>query len=167
MNQFINFFWTILCFAAIVVYWFSVGLLPAFYVFIALSLIPAFLPQKVMAKLQLSKSAAFYERLGVRFIRKFVQHGDIANSISRKTKPNYQVIAQKNDPATYLKTINMYERFHMLCLVFFLFTTAAALVDRKFIMAAAITISNVIYNFYPVLLQQYNRIRIMRLTKTI
>ncbi|MEO3403603.1 hypothetical protein AAFN85_06850 [Mucilaginibacter sp. CAU 1740] len=120
-----------------------------------------------MAKFQLSRSTAFYERLGVRFIRKFVQHGDIANSISRKNKPGYQVIAQKNDPAAYLKTTNMYERFHMMCLLFFLFTTAAAFVDRKFIMAAAITISNVIYNFYPVLLQQYNRIRIMRLTKTI
>ena len=167
MNQFINFFWTILSFAAVVVYWLSVGLSPPFYIFIAISFIPVFLSQKLMAKLQLSKSTRFYERLGVRVIRRFVQHGDIANRISRKNKPGYQVITQKSNPAAYLKTIAMYERFHLMCLLFFLFTTVAALLDGRFIIAILIMISNIIYNFYPILLQQFNRIRILRLTKTI
>lgn len=167
MNQFINFFWTIICFAAVVVYWISTGLTPGFYIFIAISFIPAILPQKLMAKLQLSKSTRIYERLGVRFICRFVQQGDIANRISRKNKPGYRVIVQKSNPSAYLKTVAMYERFHLMCLLFFLFTTVAALLDGRFVIAMMIMISNIIYNFYPILLQQFNRIRILRLTKTI
>jgi hypothetical protein len=166
MNQIINFFWTIVCFAAVVVYWISAGLSSGFYVFIAISFIPAILSQKTLNKLQLSKNTRFYERLGVRVIRRFVQHGDIANRISRKNKPGYQVITQKSNPAAYLKTIAMYERFHLMCLLFFLFTTVAALLDGRFIIAIMVMISNIIYNFYPILLQQFNRIRILRLTKT-
>ncbi|AYL95719.1 hypothetical protein [Mucilaginibacter celer] len=167
MNQFINFFWTILCFAGVVVYWVSAGLSPGFYIFIALSFIPALLPQKILGKLQLSNSTRLYQRLGVRFIRRFVQHGDIANRISRKNKPGYTAIPQKNNPAMYLKTIAMYERFHFMCLLFFLFSTVAALLDGRYIIAAVIMICNIIYNCCPILLQQFNRIRIRRLTETI
>jgi hypothetical protein len=167
MNQFINFFWTILCFTAVLIYWFSGGLSTSFYIFIAISLVPTFIPQKIFDKLQLSYDTRFYERLGVRFIRRFVQHGDIANRITRKGNPAYQVISRKTNPDAYLKTIIMYERFHWMCFVFFLLTSMEALIESRYLIALIITISNVIYNCCPILLQQFNRVRILRLTKTI
>ncbi|MFC0514249.1 hypothetical protein ACFFGT_08565 [Mucilaginibacter angelicae] len=165
MNQLINFFWTILGFAAVLVYWVSAGLSAWFYIFIVLSIIPAFLSQKIFAGLQLSNSTELYERLGVRFIRKFVQQGDIANRLVRKNDPAYQVIRIKANPEGYLKTIMMYERYHFICLIFFLLTSGMALVEGRYIQALIIMISNMFYNFYPILLQQYNRIRILRSSK--
>lgn len=167
MNQFINFFWTILCFAGVLLYWTAAGLSTGFYVFIMISFVPVFLPRQVLDRFQLSRSTRFYERLGVKFIRRFVQHGDIANRFSRKNKPGYRVTGPKNAARAYLKTIAMYERFHILCLLFFVFTATRALLENKFMIALIIMISNIIYNFCPILLQQYNRIRILKLTETI
>jgi len=167
MNQFINFFWTILGFAAVVAYWVSAGLSAWFYLFLIASIIPAFLPQKVADHLQLSNNTKFYERLGIRFIRKFVQHGDLANRMARRNNPRYHVIRQSATPASYLKTIMMYERYHLICFIFFLLTSLIAILNGYYLQFLLITISNILYNFYPILLQQYNRLRILRINRAI
>jgi hypothetical protein len=167
MNQLINVFWTILGFAAVVAYWFSAGLSTWFYLFIVLSVIPVFLSQKVFDRFQLSNNTKLYERLGVRFIRKFVQHGDIANRLSKKNDPAYLVIRKRVNHEGYLKTIMMYERYHFICLIFFLLTSGMAVVQGYYIQALMIMISNMFYNFYPILLQQYNRLRILRSSKNL
>lgn len=161
MNQLINFFWTILGFAAVVAYWVSAGLSAWFYLFIVLSVIPAFLSQKIFARFQISNNTKLYERLGVRFIRKFVQHGDIVNRLAMKNDPAYQVTRKRVNPEGYLKTIMMYERYHSICLIFFLLTSGMAVAQGYYMQALIIMTSNIFYNFYPILLQQYNRIRIL------
>lgn len=167
MNQIINFFWTILGFAAVVIYWVSAGLSTWFYLFLIVSIIPAFLPQKIAGHLQLSNNTKFYERFGIRFIRKFVQHGDFANRLARRNDPRYRVMHKSVAPINYLKTVMMYERYHLMCLIFFLLTSVITLVKGNYIQFLLITISNILYNFYPILLQQYNRVRILRINKTI
>lgn len=165
MNQLINFFWTILGFAAVVTYWFSAGLSAWFYLFLIVSITPAFLPQKVANHLQLSGNTKFYERFGIRFIRKFVQHGDFANRLARRNDPRYRVMLKNTTPASYLKTVMMYERYHLMCLIFFLLTSVRVLVRGNYLLFLLIAISNILYNFYPILLQQYNRVRILRINR--
>ncbi|WP_121812327.1 glycosyl-4,4'-diaponeurosporenoate acyltransferase CrtO family protein [Mucilaginibacter kameinonensis] len=165
MNQLINFFWTILGFAAVVAYWVSAGLSALFYLFLIASIIPAILPQKVADHLQLSSNTKFYERFGIRFIRKFVQHGDFANRLERRNDPQYRVMRQSAIPASYLKTVMMYERYHLMCFIFFLLTSVIAVIKGYYLQFLLITISNIFYNFYPMLLQQYNRVRILKINR--
>ncbi|HEX8020211.1 hypothetical protein [Mucilaginibacter sp.] len=162
MNQFINFFWTALGFAALLAYWCSVGLSAWFYLFIGLSVIPAFLSRSFFHRVQLSYNTKFYERLGVRFIRKFVQYGDFANRLARKNRPAHPIIQRTANPEGYLSTIMMYERYHFICLIFFLLTSIIAMAQERYLIALLILISNAVYNCYPILLQQFNRIRILR-----
>lgn len=162
MNQFINFFWTALGFAALFAYWFSAGLSAWFYLFIGLSIIPAILSRSFFYKVQLSHNTKFYERLGVRFIRKFVQYGDFANRLARKSYPAHPIIRRTINPDGYLSTIMMYERYHFICFIFFLLTSIMAMVQGRYLIALLIAISNVVYNVCPILLQQFNRIRVLR-----
>lgn len=163
MNQFINLFWTALGFAAVFAYWFSEGLSAWFYLFIGLSTIPAFLSRNFFDRIQLSRNAKFYERLGVRFIRKFVQHGDFATRLARKSHPAHPIIRQIVNPEGYLSTIAMYERFHFVCFAFFLLTSIVAMVQGRYLAALTIVMSNGVYNVCPILLQQFNRIRVLNL----
>jgi hypothetical protein len=165
MNQFINFFWTALGFAALFAYWFSVGLSAWLYLFVGLSIIPAFLSRSFFYRAQLSNNTKFYERLGVRFIRKFVQHGDFANRLARKSHPAHPGIRRIVNAEGYLSTIMMYERYHFICLIFFLLTSIMAMAEGRYLIALLILISNVVYNCYPILLQQFNRIRVLRCYK--
>jgi hypothetical protein len=155
MNQVINFFWTILCFAPVVTYWLRIGDLTACWYFIGLSFVGLLIPAKW---LQLSRNPKTYERLGAKLIRKFVQNGDYA-------KRGARVISNKSNALLYGKTILTYEKFHFLCLLFFLFTGIYAILFEQYLLAVLIFLANVIYNIYPMLLQQYNRARIFRLAR--
>ncbi|OOQ58183.1 glycosyl-4,4'-diaponeurosporenoate acyltransferase CrtO family protein [Mucilaginibacter pedocola] len=162
MNQAVNFFWTILCFIPVIGFWFAEGLTTWFYIFCSISIISLLIPARL---LQLSNSPKFYEKLGVRVIRKFVQNGDLVKRISKNTRQQLRVIKGRESAIGYSSTIVMYERYHFLCFVFFLLTTAFALFIGKIPIAIIILVANVIYNICPILLQQYNRARLTRLSK--
>lgn len=119
MNQLINFFWTIICFAPVLAYWFKAFDAGWLITAIGVSLLSLLIPAK---RLQLSYWPKFYEAIGVRLIRRFVQNGDWANRRSRAKDPEYKHIRNRGHAQAYKHTIAMYERFHMLCLVFFFFT---------------------------------------------
>ncbi|MEN0056532.1 MAG: hypothetical protein AAGC65_22840 [Mucilaginibacter sp.] len=162
MNQVVNLFWTIVCFIPIITYWSVTGQLLWCFIFLGISVLSQVLP---FSRLQLSSQPKFYERLGVKFIRKFVQHGEYINKFHQKRQPHYRIVKDKVSAARYLKTIMMYERFHFMCFVFFLLTAIHALINWHYSLFIIIIIANVIYNVYPMLLQQYNRARIARFIK--
>jgi hypothetical protein len=159
MNQVVNLFWTIVCFIPLITYWSIAGRLFWCFVFIGISVLSLVLP---ISRLQLSLNPRFYKSLGVKFIRKFVQHGEYINKLHRKIQPHYRVVKDKTGAAQYMKTIMMYERFHFMCFVFFLLTAIHALISMYYTLSIIILIANVMYNIYPILLQQYNRARIAR-----
>jgi hypothetical protein len=111
--------------------------------------------------MQLSAAPKFYERFGVKTIRRFVQDGDIA---SKRLRSEGRVIMNKARAQKYLQTIEMYERYHFLCFVFFLLTSFHAAANSKAAAALIIAACNIIYNVYPLLLQQYNKARILKLS---
>ena len=160
MNQAINFFWTILCFIPVVAFWAGAGAMQMLYVLIFISLLSLAIPAKM---LQLSGNPKFYEGLGIKFIRKLVQNGEYANRLIRKNNPQYKLIKDKAHAAQYMRTIIMYERYHFLCFVFFLLSAVYAVITARYAFAAVILVANIIYNVSPILLQQYNRARVLRL----
>jgi len=164
INQFINFFWTILCFIPVLIYWFG-NYSYWLYVFILFSLIIALLPGSIFRHFQLSSNRKFYERLGVKFIQQFVQNGTLINRTIRKNNPDYKLIKDRAQAQQYLNTINMYERYHVLCFVFFTLTFIHALISQRYIIAVLVLVANIIYNVCPILIQQYNKLRVMRILR--
>lgn len=160
LNQFINLFWTFLAFMPVVWYWYlrDAGIVILIYVIVSVAV--GFLPARFFAKLQLSKSRRAYERLGVRFIAQFVQDGSFSNRISGRKLISRSTIKDEKKLSSYLKTLSMYERYHMECLVFFMITVIDSLFQGLLVFSFILLVLNIIYNFYPIILQQYNRLRV-------
>ncbi|WP_460685639.1 glycosyl-4,4'-diaponeurosporenoate acyltransferase CrtO family protein [Niabella aquatica] len=161
-NQAINFFWSILCLVPIFWFWFKEGINNIYFrLFLGIALIIGLLPRSILNLLTFSSQRNFYERLGVKFIRKFVQNGDAVNSLNH-TKGIANAKGKKHF-RTYTKTIAMYERYHWICLTFFLLTTLYCFAYGYVKFGILISIANTLYNFCPILLQQYNKLRIKKL----
>jgi len=162
LNQLLNFFWTILCFAPVLWFWMKEGVSLYFYMFIAISLIIGILPDKMLNMFTLSSDTRFYHKLGVKKIRKLVQNGDVVNMAASKQR--HSLINGVAQARRYLKTIAMYERFHWSCFTFFLLTAIFCFAFGHLKLGFLIIAANLIYNASSILLQQYNKIRIRKFT---
>jgi hypothetical protein len=162
MNQAINAFWTALAFIPIFAFWSGVSFVPWFYIFIAVATAALFIPARLI---QLSNRARFYERLGVKTIRKLVQNGDLVNRFIRKKSPNYKVVKDRAAAVRYLRSVTMYERFHFFFFIYFLLVAGYAIARNKYQLGGIILVMNIIYNMCPMLLHQYNKLKISRLEK--
>jgi hypothetical protein len=151
MGQVINAFWTLLCFLPVAAMWLRYGSQNQLWIIIGLSFAALAIPSRWLL---LSKDPTFYQQLGVRFIRKFVQNGD---GYKRK-----KIIHDAASAISYMSTIRMYERFHFFCLIFFFMSTIDGLIYSQYLTAALIVVANVIYNVCPLFLQQYNYVRLIR-----
>ena len=158
-----NLLWTIIHLTPLVIYCFKEMEPFWMYVTLGLSCLTTFLPQSFYNKLQLSSSTAVYKKIGVGWVRKFSQDGDMINKWARKKYPDYKVIT--GDRRKYLLRIAVNERFHFVVLVFFLFTTIHTLLNMNTGWFFLFIFSNVLYNVYPMFLQQYNRLRIQQLSQ--
>jgi Glycosyl-4,4'-diaponeurosporenoate acyltransferase len=135
------------------------------YSFILAGVLSGLLPNKIFRHFQLSSRARFYEVLGVKFIQRFVQNGTYINRIIRRNDESYKVIRDRRQVQRYLSTINMYERYHVSCFVFFGLTLIYAIISRADVVVLPILAANVLYNVYPILLQQYIKLRVIRILK--
>ena len=164
-NHIINIIWTVIAFLPVMKYWYGNGISTWFIIITSLSVAAAFFPKKFYDLFQLSTNRGLYEKLGVKRIRQFVQNGDIAKKIPDKTGD--AIINDATNARKYLLTIEMYSRFHWVCLWFFLFSTIHAVFTNQVLIALLMFIANMLYNGTAILLQQYNRLRIEKLLKTL
>lgn len=104
--------------------------------------------------------------LGVHWINKFTQNGEIINQIVRKRFPEYKVVSRKTPSINKLVgQTYLFEKFHFMLFIFFTLITILAIIKVEPGWALLITITNLIYNVYPCLLQQYIRIKLSNLHK--
>ena len=157
-NNIINLLWTVLCFLPVLMFWLVAGANSWLYLFLLSSLTACFLPDRTLDKLTLSRNPQFYERAGVKLIRKFVQNGDWARTAVRIG--DTRKIRNSGHAKTYLKTVSMYERYHWCCFLFFTQTTFYGLPSKSLTWMASIVAANIIYNLCPIFLQQYNKVKI-------
>ena len=158
LNQFINFFWTILCFVPVIYFWAITSIHLYFYLFLAVAAVVGMMPKKALNLLLLSSNRKFYEKIGVKSIRKFVQNGDIVAGMTGNQKN--KVIKGPSQVKGYLNTIAMYERYHWTCFSFFLLTSIYCFFSGYLVLGLLIIVANLLYNITSILLQQYNKIRI-------
>lgn len=160
LNQLINFFWTIACFAPVCWFWFGRGWDGWLPVFLFLSFVFGLLPYRLLKWTEFASSRRGYEKLGARTFRKFTQNGDWANAASGNAG---NTVGSLEGAENYLKTIAMYERFHLICGCFFLLTALYACYTGQWLTGLLVLAANYVYNFAAIVLQQYNRLRIRRL----
>ena len=135
-----------------------------FWMLLSLSLIPAFLPKTFFIGLQVSKSDLFYKKTGVNFIGQFTQNGKIVNRLIQKRFPGYKRLPfEKQGLRSVFNQTFMYEKFHFILFVFFFATMIFAICRGFYLWASFLFIANLIYNIYPILLQQSIRNRLERI----
>jgi len=161
-NMIPNVVWSVLNLVPISIYCYNKVDHSPFYIFMILSVIPAFFPNSFYDRIQVGRTTRIYKRLGVGFVNKLAQNGTIINHLVRKKFPNYKMIVyQRSSINKLLQQTYMFEKFHFIMFVFFILITIYALVENHFWWAIIISATNLLYNIYPNLLQQYVRLKLM------
>lgn len=160
-----NVFWSVLSLLPICVFCYQHMTRPWLYGLLAVSLLAVSLlayalPSTWFRYWQLSSSSVPYRKLGVPIVNRFTQHGDFINRLIRRQYPTYRHVRHRASAAALLRTSYHQERFHLVVLLFFLFSSVYAAAYGYWKWAAALTLINIGYNLYPIWLQQYLRVRL-------
>jgi hypothetical protein len=131
-------------------------------VFGAASLLAYVLPVSCLRRLELSSKPDVYRRLRVHWVNRFVQHGTLVNRLLRQRNPRYRRIRSRAAALSLVRATYHQERFHWAIFLLFLLSSIYAVVNSYAGWALLIMLSNVIYNLYPIWLQQYIRMRLRR-----
>jgi hypothetical protein len=167
-NMVPNVIWSALNLAPIAIFCYTLLDRRFLYAFITVSIIPIFFPNSFFNKLQLGKTIRVYKKLGVGFVNRVTQNGAAINNLMRRKFPGYKtVIYQRSSINKLLQQTYMFEKFHFCMFLFFTLTMVYALIKYHFLWGLIIAITNVLYNIYPNLLQQYIRLKLILHSKRI
>lgn len=160
-NMVPNLFWSLLNLLPMFIFCYSRMPGKVIYVFSGVGLLAVFLPRSFFSYIQLSKTSAFYKKMGVHIIKKYAQNGDVITNLIRKKYPHYKVVTKnKKSIKSLLQQSYMFEKFHFILFLFFILTTIFAAINGYCLWVFILLITNLMYNVYPNLLQQYIRIRL-------
>jgi hypothetical protein len=164
-NQIPNVFWSVVSFTPLGCFWYLATDLKWLFILLGISLLAGFLPNSFFDAVQLGQTTSIYRKIGIRFVKKFTQDGDLINRLIRSKIPQYRVFDDNRSIQKHLAKAYAIERIHFVMFIFFLLTSIYALFRREVSWAVVITVNNLIFNLYPNFLQQYNRLRLRRLMK--
>lgn len=134
-------------------------------VFLGLSFLASRLPKSFYDQLQLSKELAVYKKLGVEQFKRLSTNGDFINKVIRRKYPTHRNVTNFKTVVEKLDETYAIERSHTVLFVFCLLTNISAFMTNSWGTAMLLLFGNILFNFYPNLLQQYNRIRYRRVVK--
>jgi len=157
-----NVLWSLLAFVPVGIFCYRFMEPKWLWRFVAASLIGFLVPASILKYLELSSTVHTYRRLGVHRANDFVQHGRLINRLARRSDPDYQQVRSRASLAALVQSTYMQERFHWATLLFFLLSSLYGVARGYPGWALLITILNVVYNLYPIWLQQYIRLRLNR-----
>ena len=123
-NMIPNLFWSLPNLIPISIFCYSLMNSKLFYTFLTASLLTILLPKSFFNSIQLGKTGSVYKKIGVNFVNKFTQNGDIINGLIRKKFPQYKVLSNRNLSINkLLQQTYMFEKFHFMMFSFFILTT--------------------------------------------
>jgi hypothetical protein len=102
----------------------------------------------------------FYLRLGIRLFRYLAPDGDFIMQRLRRIDPSYRIISNRATLQMHIRGTYMNERWHLALFLSGLFTQAFALISAQFVWATVLTVTNIVFNLYPVMHQRYKRARL-------
>ena len=154
-------FWTALFLIPMAIFCYTYITQKTTYILLGLSLTSIFLPNSFFDRIQLSRSSHFYKKIGVKYINIFAQNGSLLNKFLKRKYPNFKVVFKSKSSINkqYHQTY-FFEKFHFSLFLFFTSMTIYAGIQGHFYWVLILTISNLLYNIYPNLLQQYVRVKL-------
>ena len=161
-NLTLNILWTILAVMPISLF---IGFNPpdikGFVIVLIISILPFFLPNSFLDRIKFGKTTKTYEKMGVLFIQKITQNGDIVNKQIRKKFPGYRTVSYKKSSINNLiRQTFSFEKYHIMMFIIFSLTSIYALSKIHLWWAIIISIINLLYNICPILLQHYIRLKL-------
>lgn len=158
-NLVVSLCWTLLCLCPVVGYFYLYMPVSWLWVIVPMALFPYFLPAGWLDRYAVSTSVRFYERAGIRVLLGVVQHGRYINRRIRDRFPGYRIIYDRETIRRKIQETYLFERFHYGLLLAFVIPISHAL--RVYWYWGVILIAcNIVYNVYPILMQQYVRLRL-------
>ena len=127
--------------------------------FIGISYLISRIPNSFYFRFQISRDLRVYKKLGVNKFKRFSSNGDLINRRIRKKYPTYRNVRNLESVNEKINETYTIERGHTVLFVFFLLTNIYVFWTNSIVTGVVLLIGNVVFNFYPNLLQQYNRIR--------
>jgi len=103
--------------------------------------------------------------LGVDKFKKLSTNGDLINKRIRKKFPTHRNVINFETIKEKLNETYTIEKSHTVLFIFCLMTNIYALITNSYGTAIILFVGNILFNYYPNLLQQYNRIRYRRAIK--
>jgi len=165
-NLFINLVWSIPVFVLVTV--FCYRFLPTWLVIAYLlpPMLSLFLPNSIFDQMHAGGTTAFYKRMGVVLINRFSQNGTIIQKLVRKRYPDFKFVRHTGSSIKQLLSQSyLFEKFHFAAAVFFTFLTLHCVITDRGGWAVVFFVVNVVYNVYPILFQQYVRLKLKAFTK--
>jgi hypothetical protein len=165
-NMIPNLIWSILSLTPISIYCFTLLDSKIICIFFAVSLIPIFLKNSFLDKLQIGKTIKIYKQIGVHLINKVAQNGVVINNLIKRKYPDHKIVTNKKSSiAGLISQTYIFEKFHFVLFLFFSLTITYAFIKGHLTWACIILLTNVAYNIYPNLLQQYIRLKLILFDK--
>lgn len=133
--------------------------------FIVISYLISRIPNTFYDRFQISAGLKLYKKLQVPLFKKLSTNGDLINKTIRTQYPTHRNVVNLETIKTKLQETYTVERSHTVLFVFCFMTCVYAFVINSLGTAILLFFGNLIFNYYPNLLQQYNRIRYTRVIK--
>jgi len=120
------------------------------------------LPDAYYKTRRVESSGRVYEAIGIRVFKRFVPNGDYINRVIRRADPGYRVVRDVPSVVTFEGATRWAERSHLVSLMMVLPAAVYAVILGWDKFALWLTLPNIPFHLYPVLLQRYTRARIQR-----
>lgn len=161
-NAATNVLWSLLAFAPVSIFCYRFMEPAWLWAFVVASVMALMVPVSMLRHLELSSTVTTYRKLGVHWVNHFVQHGTLINRLLKRRYPEYRPKRSRTWTVHLVQSTYVQERFHWAALLFFLLISMYGIAHGFPGWALLITILNVVYNLYPIWLQQYIRVRLNR-----
>jgi hypothetical protein len=108
------------------------------------------------------RDGRFYERLGIRWFKRFAAQGDYWNRRRRISDPSFRIVKNRDSAIEWEARTRFSEFVHLCSLVVGLTIIAWIYSREEYAWLVAIVLVVIVGDIYPIMLQRYNRARIWR-----
>ena len=163
VNLLLNILWTAISLGPVFMFCLRAVSAKTLSLFLFAATLPLLMPRPLLKRLQLSTDRRVYQRLGVPLLVKVTQDAPWLRHLGSDSKRH--VACSREALMRFQRDTWTRERFHWGVLLFCALCAWVALWRGRLLWFAALLLINVLYNLYPVWLQQYLRLRLSRLLK--
>jgi hypothetical protein len=156
--------WTVPMIAFCVVVWRKGNIISTvvFLLCASLGLMMFYLPEQYYQPRAFELDGRFYERLGIRFYKRWMMNGDYMNRVRRRFLPDYRVIDSRDSMRKFAATARTYEKGHLMWFSVTALAGVYAIVLSSYFLALCLFLSSLVTQLYPAILQRYLRTRITK-----